>query len=285
MKKLFYSIIVVAALVVCYTSNAMTSAKQEVDAVTSATQIESTSSAKQKAKKSSTTTKKTKKSSTTKQKSTTLTQWKAGEQVSLADVKKYGVEKCFVAEDISDAIFARMWKKSFKESCTLPRTELRYIKALHYTLDGKIQLGEMVCNKAIAQDLIEIFRKLYDAKYPIERMVLVDNYDALDEPSMEANNSSCFNFRFITGTTKLSNHSKGRAVDINTLYNPYVKERKDGSVYVKPSTGKPYIDRTKTFDYKIDHNDLCYKLFIEHGFEWGGDWHSVKDYQHFEKSE
>jgi len=214
-----------------------------------------------------------------------LKEWKAGAQVSITEVEKYGIRKCFVAENISSEIFKRMWKKSYKENCTVPRSELRYIKALHYTLDGKIQLGEMVCNNAIANDLIEIFRELYEAKYPIERMVLVDNYDALDESSMEANNSSCFNFRFITGTTKPSNHSQGRAVDINTLYNPYVKERKDGSTYVEPKTGRPYIDRSKDFSYKIDRNDLCYKLFKKHGFDWGGDWKSVKDYQHFEKSE
>lgn len=215
---------------------------------------------------------------------TALKQWKAGEQVSLSDVEAFGISRCFAVEKISDDIFARMWKKSFKEDCTVPRTSLRYIKVLHYTRDGKIQIGELVCNKAISNDLVEIFRELYDAKYPIERMVLVDNYDALDEPSMEANNTSCFNFRFITGTKKLSNHSQGLAVDINTLYNPYVKVRADGSVYVEPKTGSPYTDRTKTFDYKIDHNDLCYKLFIKHGFEWGGDWKSVKDYQHFEKT-
>jgi len=216
---------------------------------------------------------------------TVLQTWKAGEQVSLSQVRQYGVDRCFVAEEINDDIFARMWKKSFKEGCTVPRTDLRYVKALHYTLDGNVQVGEMVCNKAIAQDLVEIFRALYDAKYPIGRMVLVDDYDALDKPSMEANNSSSFNFRFITGTAKLSNHSRGLAVDINTLYNPYVKVRADGTVYVEPTTGRPYIDRTKSFDYKIDHGDLCYKLFKEHGFEWGGDWQGVKDYQHFEKAE
>lgn len=215
---------------------------------------------------------------------TALRQWKAGEQVTLSDVRKFGISRCFTAEKISDEVFARMWKKSFKENCTVPRASLRYVKVLHYTLDGKVRIGEMVCNKAISKDLVEIFRELYDAKYPIERMVLVDNYNALDEPSMEANNSSCFNFRFITGTTKLSNHSKGLAVDINTLYNPYVKVRSDGSVYVEPATGTPYVNRTKTFDYRIDHDDLCYKLFIKHGFEWGGDWKSVKDYQHFEKN-
>lgn len=214
-----------------------------------------------------------------------LIEWRAGEQVTPADVQQFGIENCFVVEEISDSVFARMWKKSYKENCTIPRTDLRYVKALHFTLEGKIQVGEIVCNKAIAQDLVEIFRALYDAKYPIQRMVLVDNYDALDEPSMTANNTSCFNFRFISGTTKLSNHSQGRAIDINTLYNPYVKTRTDGTLYVEPEAGRPYADRTKTFSYKIDHEDLCYKLFIEHGFEWGGDWHSVKDYQHFEKTE
>jgi len=214
-----------------------------------------------------------------------LVKWRAGEQVTPTDVQIFGIEKCFVAEEISDSIFARMWKKSYKENCNIPRANLRYVKALHFTLDGKIQVGEIVCNKAIAQDLVEIFRALYDARYPIQRMVLVDNYDALDEPSMTDNNTSCFNVRFITGTTKLSKHSQGRAIDINTLYNPYVKTRTDGTLYVEPKAGRPYANRTKNFSYKIDHQDLCYKLFIQHGFKWGGDWHSAKDYQHFEKTE
>lgn len=214
-----------------------------------------------------------------------LLEWRAGEQVTPADVQNFGIEKCFVAEEISDRIFARMWKKSYKQQCTIPRSALRYVKVLHFTLEGKIQLGELVCNKAIAQDLIEIFRTLYDAKYPIQRMILVDNYDALDERSMAANNTSCFNFRCVSGSIKLSSHSQGRAIDINTLYNPYVRTRSNGTILVKPDIGRPYADRTKTFSYKIDHEDLCYKLFIEHGFEWGGDWHSVKDYQHFEKTE
>lgn len=210
-------------------------------------------------------------------------QWRAGEQVSFADVREYGIEKCFVAEEISDKVFKRMWKKSYKQNCTVSRKDLRYIKVLHYNLEGKIQLGEMVCHKAIVKDLLEIFRKLYEAKYPIERMVLIDNYDAIDEQSMEANNSSCFNFRYVTGSKKLSAHSKGRAVDINPLYNPYVKRRKNRPTKIEPSTGKQYTNRSKHFKYKIDHNDLCYKLFKSHGFVWGGDWRSVKDYHHFEK--
>ena len=71
------------------------------------------------------------------------------------------------------------------------------------------------------------------------------------------------------------------AVDINTRYNPYIK-KVNGKLSIEPANGAEYMDRTKDFPYKIDENDLCYKLFIEHGFEWGGSWKDEKDYQHFE---
>ncbi len=105
----------------------------------------------------------------------------------------------------------------------------------------------MVCNRLIADDLLEIFRTLFDARYPIERMVLIDEYDADDERSMQNNNSSAFNFRFIAGTDKLSNHSRGLAVDINPLYNPCVRRRTDGSLFVSPEAARPYADRSREF--------------------------------------
>jgi len=213
-----------------------------------------------------------------------LEAWTAGQRVSHSSVEAYGIERCFVAEKLSDQVFARMWGKSYKESCPVRRADLRYIKALHYTIDGHIQIGEMVCNKAIAVDLVDIFRQLFAAKYPIERMVLIDDYEASDERSMMANNSSCFNCRYVKGTRRLSNHSRGFAVDINALYNPCVKRRKGGAVVVEPATARRYADRRRSFSYKIDHSDLCYKLFKAHGFTWGGDWKHVKDYQHFEKA-
>lgn len=213
---------------------------------------------------------------------TSLKQWVAGQEVFLQNVERFGYNNCFSEQEIDDKLFRRIYGHSFKQECTTPRSELRYLKVLHYTHDGKIQLGEMICNHAISGDLLEIFRTLYEAHYPIERMILIDEYNADDERSMTANNSSAFNFRFISGTTRLSNHSRGMAIDINPLYNPYVRER-DGKVSVEPEAGRPYVDRTLDFPYKIDHNDLCYKEFIRHGFTWGGDWTDRKDYQHFEK--
>ena len=188
----------------------------------------------------------------------------------------------FVKEPISDVVFARMEGKSFKDDCTTPREDLRYLRIMHYDKDGEVREGELICHKEIADALLEIFQELYQAKYPIERMVLVDEYGADDEASMAANNSSAFNFRYISGTRKLSSHSRGMAIDINPLYNPYVRQGK-GGVRVTPTGAMEYVDRTKEFPYKIVRGDLCYRLFRKHGFVWGGDWKNSKDYQHFEK--
>ena len=187
----------------------------------------------------------------------------------------------FYISEITDEIFARIEGKSFKDECTLPREDLRYLHVLHKDIDGNVHEGEMIVNKRIAEDVLDILRELYENGYPIERMKLVDEYDADDELSMEDNNSSSFNFRFISHTTRISKHGLGLAIDINTLYNPYTKVV-DGERIVEPVTGEPYLDREASFVYKIEKGDLCYNLFIEHGFEWGGEWTDRKDYQHFE---
>ena len=102
--------------------------------------------------------------------------------------------------------------------------------------------------------------------------------------SCEANNTSCFNYRQVVGSSSLSKHALGLAIDINPLYNPYITYNGDGSANVYPENAADYVDRSKEFPYKIDENDLCYKLFTEHGFTWGGHWNNVKDYQHFQKA-
>ena len=189
----------------------------------------------------------------------------------------------FSIQEISDSVFARMQGKSFPAHCTVKRSDLRYLQVLHVDAEGETHRGEMVCNKAIAEDLLEIFQELYRQRYPIERMRLIDDYDADDEQSMRDNNSSSFCYRVVEGSTKLSKHAQGMAVDVNTLYNPCVRKRKDGTVLVQPSTAKRYTNRSRKFPYKIVEGDLMFRLFTERGFQWGGHWKSLKDYQHFEK--
>ena len=212
----------------------------------------------------------------------TLREWRAGETISADAVQTYGLDSCFVAIPIPDKIWACMQGKTYQENPYIQRQDLRYLRVLHWNVDEKIHLGEMVCNQLIADKLINIFRQLYEAHYPIQRMLLPDVYDADDETQMRANNTSCFCYRVIVGSSRLSKHALGLAIDINTLYNPYVKKRKDGSLYVQPATAVKYCDRNGKYPYKITHQDLCYRLFLKYGFSWGGDWKSYKDYQHFE---
>lgn len=163
--------------------------------------------------------------------------------------------------------------------------DLRYLSVLYYNFNGEVQTGELICNRGIADDLMEIFHELYLNEYQIEKIRLVDEYQADDTASITDNNTSCFNYRVVDGTTSLSKHALGCAIDINPFYNPYVVFNKDGSgeTYISPPGSEVYVDRSKEFPYKIDESDLCYKLFTEHGFTWGGNWNSCKDYQHFQK--
>ena len=212
-----------------------------------------------------------------------LTEWQAGRTVSQEAVDAFGgIDMCFAAEPIPDGVWARMQGKTYKENPYIGRDDLRHVRALHWDYDNQMHVGEMIVNKQIAECVARILRQLFDAKYPIQRMLLPDVYDADDETQMRDNNSSCFCYRNIAGSANLSKHARGLAVDINTLYNPYYKDRADGTRYIQPATAEAYCDRTWDFPYKIDHDDLCFKLFTEAGFEWGGDWTSCKDYQHFE---
>ena len=189
----------------------------------------------------------------------------------------------FTVQEIPDSIWTRMQGRSYPHECGIGRSELRYLELSHYDFDGQEHIGQMVCNRQIADDLLYIFRKLYEAKYPIARMRLIDDYDSSDQRSMADNNTSCFCYRRIAGSKTLSNHSRGMAVDVNPLYNPCLYVR-SGSVL--PPEGKVYAhdrDRRKDIPGKIDANDLCYRLFLSRGFRWGGSWRSLKDYQHFER--
>lgn len=191
------------------------------------------------------------------------------------------VDTLFAAYPIPDSIFSRMQGRSFPKSCTIERSELRYLRLSYCDRKGNTRQGEMICNKSIARDLVDIFRQLYLVRYPIERMQLIDDYDADDQRSMTANNTSCFNFRFVSGTRRISKHGMGMAIDVNPLYNPYVVNGR-----VEPVGGKKWAynrERRRDIPMKIDSNDLCYRLFRQHGFRWGGNWTNRKDYQHFEK--
>lgn len=189
----------------------------------------------------------------------------------------------FSSQEISNSIFQRIYGKSYKEDCTVSRTDLRYVRVLHMGFDGEVHTGELIVNATISEDILKIFYELFKAGYPIEKMHLIDDYDGDDALSMTDNNTSGFNYRVIQGSDVWSNHSKGLAVDVNPLYNPCVK-MVDGETVCEPAAAAAYTEREQDFDHKIDEHDLCYEIFTKYGFSWGGSWEGVKDYQHFEKT-
>lgn len=156
---------------------------------------------------------------------------------------------------------------------------LNYVHIKYYDFSGLVhEDGEMIVNKNVSQEVVEIFYKLYEKKYPLNSVKLVEEYNASDEQSMEANNTSAFNYRITEDNEKLSWHAFGLAIDINPLYNPYILGK---NIY--PTTASKYINRTRKFVGKIDHNDIAYTVFKEYGWSWGGDFINSKDYQHFYK--
>lgn len=189
----------------------------------------------------------------------------------------------FFYQPITDDVKERIYGLSYKTDCTIPYEDLRYVSVLYYDFENQIQTGEIICNKAIAKDLVEIFYELYCNQYQIDKIRLVDEYNADDDLSCADNNTSCFNYRTVDGSNTLSKHAQGVAIDINPFQNPYVTYP-NGKERISPARSEPYADRSSGLSHMITEDDLCYKLFIEHGFTWGGHWKTLKDYQHFQKA-
>lgn len=202
----------------------------------------------------------------------------AGTVLDEAILRDLPADALFTAEPLPDAVFARISGVSYIENPDITPDELRYLRLLHITPAGETKTGEMIANYSIADDLVEIFRALYDARYPIEQIQLIEAYGGDDDASMADNNSSCFNYRTVPDKGTLSRHALGLAIDVNPLYNPYITD----TGVIMPESAAPYADRGGDFPMKITKDDLCCQLFREHGFHWGGFWSNSPDYQHFE---
>ena len=176
---------------------------------------------------------------------------------------------------ITPAIRDRM-TSSWRPGCPVPLRDLRYLEVSRWGYDGKARIGELVVRRAHAWPMVGVFRKLFRARFPIRRMRLVDEYGADDNASMAANNTSAFNCRLATGGSSWSEHAYGRAIDINPIQNPYVK---GGTVL--PPAGRRFVDRKRKAQGMIHHGDVVVRAFAAIGWEWGGHWSSLKDYQHF----
>jgi hypothetical protein len=177
--------------------------------------------------------------------------------------------------EIDPATRARM-TKSWHTGCPVPMGDLRLLTMSYWGFDGSVHAGEMVVNRSVADDVLKIFGMLFDSRFAIARMELVDVYGADDGLSMAADNTSAFNCRQVTGGTTWSEHAYGWAIDINPVQNPYVT---GGTVL--PPAGEKYLDRSRKSPGMIHAGDLVTLAFESIGWGWGGNWVAFQDYQHF----
>jgi hypothetical protein len=169
-----------------------------------------------------------------------------------------------------------MTGSSWHEGCPVALRDLRLVRLTYVGFDREAHRGRLVIHRRWADEMVEVFRRLYERRFPIRRVRLVDRYDANDRESMRHDNTSAFNCRYVAGTTTWSQHAYGRAIDINPVENPYV----DGS-YVSPRKGRAYVDRSDVRRGMIVERDVVWRAFERIGWEWGGAWTSAQDYQHF----
>jgi hypothetical protein len=142
--------------------------------------------------------------------------------------------------------------------------------------DGGEHTGALVVAADWAERLVGVFGQLHDTGYPIERMEPVDAYGGSDDASMAVNNTSAFNCRPVTGGTGWSRHAYGTAIDINPRQNPYLLGDQ-----VLPPEGRDFVDRVAGPGV-ILAGDVVVQAFVAIGWQWGGDWSSPTDYQHFD---
>lgn len=190
-----------------------------------------------------------------------------------------GFSPVFTSQPISAPLLEKMRAHTWHEGCPVAPADLRELHLSYWNFDSTPANGVLVVDKDVAEETTQIFRDLFRHGFMIEKMSPVEDYNGSDDASMAANNTSAFNCRDVTGEPgKFSNHSWGRAIDINPLTNPYVK----GSLILPPA-GSRYADRNKAFPGSILRGSFIVNRFAKSGWAWGGSWETRQDYQHFEK--
>lgn len=184
------------------------------------------------------------------------------------------------ASPLSPEIRQRMTGVSWHRGCPVGLEDLRLLALTYWGFDGEVHLGRLVVNRDSARPMLRAMRSLYRLRFPFRRMRLVDAYGGDDHRSMEADNTSAFNCRFVSGTSRWSEHAYGHAIDVNPVENPYA----DSDGYVSPPQGAPFFDRSQRHQGLIHAGGDVVGAFARVGWEWGGDWSWPKDFQHFSVS-
>ncbi len=181
---------------------------------------------------------------------------------------------------IGGQIEERIRGSSWHPGCPVGLGRLRLVEVTHWGFDGDAHRGRLVIDRREARDILRVMKRLFRLRFPIRRMELIDRYGADDRRSMDADNTSAFNCRFVAGTNRWSMHAYGMAIDVNPIENPYVS----GS-HVSPPAGAAYADRSRRAKGMIHAGGGVVRAFAKKaGWEWGGSWPGARDYQHFSEN-
>jgi hypothetical protein len=173
-------------------------------------------------------------------------------------------------------VTARDLPYSYRAGCPIVPSQLRLLRVSYRGFDGKAHVGSLVVRDRVAADVVDVFRKLYAARFPIRRLRKVDAYRGSDDASMAADNTSGFNCRFVSGTRRWSQHAYGEAIDVNPVENPYIE-----GLRVSPPAGRRYLDRSRARAGMAVEGGVLVRAFETAGWKWGGRWSGSRDYQHF----
>jgi hypothetical protein len=180
---------------------------------------------------------------------------------------------------IDSTLARRMTGVSWHAGCPVALRDLRLVRVAYLGYDDRRHTGEVVVRSDAAPGIVAVFRRLYAATFPIRRLELVDAYGGSDFRSIEADNTSAFNCRFVDGTSRWSEHAYGRAIDVNPLENPYVSGGRTSH-----HASVPYLRRTPCRRGMACSGNVLVRAFASIGWGWGGFWSGAKDYQHFSAS-
>lgn len=171
-------------------------------------------------------------------------------------------------------------RSTWVEGCPVSVGDLAYVTVSFYGFDGRFHTGELLVAASVAEDVVSVFERLHDARFPIEEIRVASLEDLDAPPTGDGNTTAAFVCRPVVGQDSgFSQHALGTAVDINPFHNPYVKEE-----VVIPELASAYLDRDRDLPGMIEPGDAATDAFSAIGWTWGGDWNTLKDYQHFSLS-
>lgn len=186
-----------------------------------------------------------------------------------------------MARPIPEPLEREMRGENWRPGCPVPISRLRLLTLSYWGFDDRAHVGPLVVNAAVAEDVVWVFRRLFQARFPIQTMKLTKRFrPKREEHDTRSNPTASFNCRPVLTpfgpSDTWSMHSYGLAVDVNPMQNPYVV---DG--YVKNRFSRPYLDRSLSEPGMIHDGDVVVRSFAAIGWEWGGNWSSSKDWMHF----